>query len=373
MAPAMPDVPRPDDVETLAGWVDETSRETYVSVYVDLTDPGHRDELARRRREIRTALEDGEATDRFDTAWDDAVEELEALTRTADADGAAVFTSAVDDRREAFALAEPLPTRVVWDSSPYVRPLARFLDAYEDLAVVVVDGDRAAIHLVEAARAREVEERSTDLQGRHSKGGWSQMRFQRRRQAALEGFLDETVEHLRRLVEEEDVQRIMVAGSGQVKDQLVNRLPPRLADRVATVEDVDVDPGSKELVERFVEQGRKLEAEGSGQAVQALKAALKRGELAVMGPFETVRAARDGRIELLVAATGTEPGAAKCEAHATFFEQGDRCSCGSEGTPVDLINEAVEYVARADGRIEFVDADAPFLEAMGGVGALLRW
>lgn len=370
----MPEIPEPEDIEALADRVDPDSREVFLSVHADLEAPGLKEQLGRRHDEIVSALEGSpELLENFQAAWEQARELLDGMVDQA-ARGASVFTSPEHGLAEGFALAEPVETSVVLDSSPYVRPLARFLDSYEDLAVMLVDGEHATIHLVEAGRAQQVTEAETDLAGRHTKGGLSQMRFQRHRETELRRFLDEVIDRLERLVREEDVEQVFIAGSGQVKDQLANRLPPQLADRVTAVEAVDLDEDPSEgLLAGFVELSLEQEAESSLQAVDALRAGLKRGELATTDPFEVARAARDGRVDLLVVLEGHHPAGAKCEEHETVFEQGDRCECGASGTPVDLANEAVEDVAGADGRVEFVEGEVPVLAKAGGVGALLRW
>lgn len=252
------------------------------------------------------------------------------------------------------------------------HPLARFLDDDEDLAVVIVDGRRASIHHVAAADPAQVFSRSVDLQGRHKKGGWSQMRYQRARETALDKFLDDVIARLDRLVQESDVDQVIIAGEGTVRDRLANRLGPRLMERLTAVEAVDLDEVPEQtLLRRLTEVGRMREDETSRETVGTVLGQLQRGELATADPFEVARAARDGRVELLVVDEDSQPGGAKCERHDTVFERGSTCACGDEGTPVDLANEAVEDASRSDARIEFAEDER--LREAGGVAALLRW
>jgi hypothetical protein len=97
-------------------------------------------------------------------------------------------------------------------------------------------------------------------------------------------------------------ERIVVAGPGQTKDRFANRLPDRLTERVIAVEDIE-DAGAEGALRRFVELGRAHEAPSS-RAVAA------------------ARAAREGRVDLLVVRDGLDAGGAECEAHEAFFEVG---------------------------------------------------
>ena len=365
------------DIARLADHYDAESRDTYLSLYVDLAKSEPLAPAEKRLREIRAALEDSDARAALDAAWKrarDAVNHLKSRDR--DARGAAVFVSSVHDFEEAHALAQPVPPALVLDSSPYVRPLARYADEYESFALALLDGERAAVYLVAEGRMAEPEHsRKLDLIGRHTKGGWSQMRYQRGRQNIVDKLLEEMVHHLTRLVDSGEASRVVLAGPGQAKRQLHTRLPAHVQERVLSVEDADFsdEAARDQLVQRLVDRARDAEGKDGAKAVARLKLALRRDELALTGAFAAARAARDGRVELLVILKDHKAGGAKCEAHQAYFEAGAKCTaCGSKGTQVDLINEAVEGAARSDARIEFVD-DAPFLREVGGVGALLRW
>lgn len=362
--------PSREQVEELIGWVDPDNEASFLSLYADLTDPRHRHRIEERRDEVLAVL-DVERGQAFEAALEEASESL-GPAKSRQARGLAVFVSPEEGRARAVALAEPVETRVVWDTSPYIRPLARFVDDYEDIAIVLVDGDRATIHHVQAADPKRVYTGKTNLSSRHRSGGWSQMRYQRTRETELKRFLDDVVERLDRLVREERVQQVIIGGQGAVRDQLANRLPPRLMERLTTVEPVDLDDDTlPELLRRFAELGRLREEQGSREVLDNVLSLLERGELVSANPFEVARAARDGRVEILLVDDDSPPGGAKCEIHGTVFERGSTCPCGSEGTPVDLANEAVEWATRSDARTEFVDD--PRLRDLGGLLALLRW
>ena len=77
---------------------------------------------------------------------------------------------------------EPL---VVWDSSPFLLPLARLRKDYEDYGLLLIASQEYRLFLVRSKVAVEKEKRSIDLMNKHKKGGWSQMRFNRLRRGAI--------------------------------------------------------------------------------------------------------------------------------------------------------------------------------------------
>ena len=119
---------------------------------------------------------------------------------------------------------EPL---VVWDSSPFLLPLARLRDDYEDYALLLIDSREAKLFLVRSDIIEEKDNISIDLINKHKKGGWSQMRFNRLRKEAIKSFLYQVAEDLR-VLEDQEIRGLVVAGPGEAKYQLVEVIPTML-------------------------------------------------------------------------------------------------------------------------------------------------
>ncbi|MEA3135814.1 MAG: peptide chain release factor subunit 1 [Thermoplasmata archaeon] len=360
------------DLRPLCERYDPESRPTYLTLYADLSQERHLDSLEKRRNELAASAPDGVDVDGLWTTVEAAYKAEKAKDGTR---GVVVFAGP-EGWVESHGLHEPIPTRLVLDSSPYVSPLAGFADDHEPFALVLLDSEQAAILEVWGGKGELKEEAGTSLIGRHRRGGMSQMRYQRHRQGQVNQFYDQVVERLSAVVKEEGLRRIAVAGPGTAKKEFVGRLPKALAEAVATVEDVDFTDGpvDDELVRRFTALMRDEEAKESARWVDALRRELSTGELATTGALETCRQAAAGRVERLVVLQGAAVPGSKCEEHQEVFPRSDRCAhCGNDGADVDLVNEAVEFTVRSSGWAEFVEAPEPFLEGVGGVGALLRW
>jgi peptide chain release factor subunit 1 len=365
-------LPPPFDLRALCDRYDPESRPSYLTLYADLSDERHSDLLEKRRRELSSAAPDGVDVDRL---WSTVEAAYRAEKDKPGTRGVAVFAGP-DGWIEAHGLHEPIATRLVLDTSPYVSPLAGYADDHEPFALVLLDSEQAAILEVLGGRGELKGEAGTSLIGRHRRGGMSQMRYQRHRQGQVNQFYDQVVERLTAVLKDGGLRRVAVAGPGTAKKEFLARLPKAVADAVEIVEDVDfVDgPVDDDLVRRFTRLMRDEEAKDSSRWVEALRRELTTGELATTGALEACRQATAGRVERLVVLQGANLPGSKCEEHQEVFARSAQCSqCGAEGADVDLVNEAVESTLRASGWAEFVEAPEPFLDGIGGVGALLRW
>ncbi|HJN55003.1 MAG TPA: Vms1/Ankzf1 family peptidyl-tRNA hydrolase, partial [Candidatus Poseidoniales archaeon] len=348
------------------------NRDTFLSVYVDLVDPRHSLHLQRRIRAIKRSV----GNRALEVAVDDGLETL--LTAFTDLGEGVRSAVGFIDIESGFlrigGLGSRIPTSVVLDASPYILPLAQFQDSYETFVLVLIDGQHCRIHLVHDAIGEEVSEHSHSAMGAHRRGGWSQARYQRARRGVVNSFFDEVAEDLARLISEIGATRIIVAGAGTAKQNFCERLPNHLAELVIRVEDVDPRSASDDsLLRQFADIGRRAEEEQEKDDVARLRRSLATDELAMIGIYDVLDAAAQGRVEILLVSEGNSQSGRKCEPCDSYMRrQGQTCpSCSSEGNEVDLVNEAVEAAVRISAEVEFT-AD-PFIEAVGGVAALLRW
>ena len=352
---------------------DEDSRPVFLSLFADLSDPIVETTLERRAKEIEAALEPDQQQ-RFRRAWDEAKTALETRETSEATRGVAIFCAPEHELLEALDLAEPIPTKMVLDSSPYVRPLVQFADEHESFVLVLLDQQDAAVYLVEGARPALETASDTQPMGRHKKGGMSQARFQRHREGVLNQFFDEVAEDVMRVLSEQDVKRVIVAGPGQAKGQFVARAPTELQEAVIAQEDVDFKQGANDavLAKDLVGVAKEHAHEEALKALAELRTQVRVGGAAAVGAFEAIDAAISGRVHRLIVLKDAKVAAQKCEEHQNVFKPGTTCDCGEAGNTVEAINEAIEFTLRQGGRVEFVEGD-PFLEQVGGVGALLRF
>ena len=117
------------DIRELAQIFDADNRDVYLSLYVDLSDKEHDKNIKRRMRAISAALTGRDDKQNLEKAVEKALAAIASLESKGRA--AAVFIHLEDDFLRCASLAATIDTMMVLDASPYILPLARFEDEYE--------------------------------------------------------------------------------------------------------------------------------------------------------------------------------------------------------------------------------------------------
>ena len=158
----------------------------------------------------------------------DAVGDRAALVRRA----APCLVCADDAGLVCAALSPPLPPEPFAEWGDGFRVEERWFRPTGRLAVALVRSDVFALGEYEGGERRGVETIESDVMGAHSKGGFSQARFQRRRDEQI----DAHVERAREAIARHDPDRLVVLGERTVLGEFAD-----LADHTATV-DATGDP-----------------------------------------------------------------------------------------------------------------------------------
>jgi peptide chain release factor subunit 1 len=286
----------------------------------------------------------------------------------------ALFCCWALDVLEAVPLPRPTPDLLRIDSSPFIRPLAEFLDEYENVAVVVADNKKARIFMVTSAVAGDEEVIKGNVKGHVRKGGWSQQRYERRRDKQLLLYAREIVDALGRLDREESFRRIVLVGGKEILRIVHENLPAALRQRADT-RALDLRRGpaaiNQDIYELLAEQERRSERD----LWERIRSEYLRGGLGTVGIGKVLAAAREGRIETMMVNRAFRPEGRRCR-DCDHLEAGaiEACpSCGSSSVfAVGLVNELVEMLEQSGATTDFADPIPSLVEA-GEIAALLRY
>lgn len=279
--------------------------------------------------------------------------------------GLAVFACSGADLFEPIPLAAPFHEhRLYISGQPHLYPLARVLDAYPRYAVLLADTRSARLFVVAENTVREAGQVEGTRTKRHKMGGWAQARYQRHVANYHAQHAKEVVDALARIVRDEDVEAIILAGDEVVVPLLRAQMPKELSDRVVDVLKLDIRTGAREVLDATIAAMHEKEAETDREKVEQLLDAYRANGLAVVGLTETARALQMGQVdELIITAVPEGAGAGA----ATSGE-----SSGGRVLEERAADELVVKARQTAANIRFID-DASLLAAAGGVGALLRF
>lgn len=269
------------------------------------------------------------------------------------ANGLAIFACSGKD---GFFTAVPLDApigrhRLSVSHEPHLYPLALLLDQHPRHAVVLADSHAARLFVFGRGRTIGAEVVPGEKINRSSVGGWSQMRYQRHVEKLQAEHARELVEALERLVREERVEHIVLAGD-EVNIPLVkNELSKELSKKVIEVLKLQARTPEQEVMKAAAEALRRHDAKTDAEAVERVLADYRAGGLAVVGPRDTLQDLTNGQVDELYLSAAWTPERA------------------------DSPETADEFVAKArqtSARVRFIE-DPSLLAEVGGVAAALRY
>jgi peptide chain release factor subunit 1 len=293
------------------------------------------------------------------------------------ANGIAIFACAgANDFFEAAQLEAPIErNRLFVYNQPHLYPLARLIGQYPRYAVLLADTNAARIFVFSGGRVLETKEVQNVKTKRTQVGGWSQMRFQRHIENYHLHHAKEVVEALDRIVRDEEVERVILAGDEAIIiPALREQMPPSLAGKVIDVLRLPIHTPEHEILEATMEAVRARDAETDAEKVNRLLDEYRADGLGVVGVDATLAALSNGQVEeLLLSASLKEIryDEKQVEKVLSAYAQGG----GAAPDASDPRSVADELIARAQtsaARITFIE-DAQLLAGIGGVGALLRY
>jgi peptide subunit release factor 1 (eRF1) len=314
------------------------------------------------------------------------------------ANGVALFAcNGADGFFEAVQLDAPIEESELFiGEQPHVYPLARLNDQYPRYAAVLLDSNSARIFVFgTGGRVDEREIESPKTRG-SSQGGWSQARYQRHRENVHLHHAKEVVDALERVVQDEDVDRVILAGDDVIVPLLRDQLPDALAQKVVDSVRLDVRTPEDEVLARTLDSLREQDARDDREKVGRLLDAYRAGGLAVVGVEATRVALEIGQVdELLISATpalvvpaapldassGDDAAARAMSAAAAGGAEATATAAGvatpaapdpGESAESAAAEELVTKARQTSATVTFIE-DAALLADVGGVGAFLRY
>ena len=301
------------------------------------------------------------------------------------ANGVAIFACSAGELFEAVQLTAPIEHHWLYiGDSPHLYPLARVESAYPRYAAVVADTNTARIMVFATGELVNQEDVQGEKTRRTSQGGWSQARYQRHIENFHLQHAKEIVEALDRIVQQEDITQILLAGDESITPLLREQMPKHLLDKVGDEIRVDTKATLTEVLEATREAMEKVNERGDKEKVEMALDGYRSGGLGVVGPEKTLDALVKGQVdELLLTANLdvmrriSKRAAMATGPESTLLEPAVETEAAGEAAEADpqVVRLADEFVTRATqtgARVTFLE-DASLLENYGGVGALLRF
>lgn len=294
------------------------------------------------------------------------------------ANGIAIFACAGEDeffRTYEFDVPFEKNQFVVKDK-PFVYPLARIVDQNPEFAVVLADSNMAKIYLMQRGRILENEEIENEKYSRSEAGGWSQMRFQRHIDEMRKQHAKEVVDELEKIVRDEDIRQIVLAGNKDVVIPLLNEeVDDFLKERIVGTVRMEIDATVNEIIDEATIAIKQFDTLKDKEKIDHLIDENYNGGKGVTGVAKTLEALANGQVqELYLTAKFDELEYNENEVKEILkaYAPGEDDEMANPKHPREIADDMIIRALDSAEKIRFIE-DENLLENVGGVGALLRY
>lgn len=330
--------------------------------------------LSNREKTIRDVIEDDLELENFEQS----LERLRTLVSDNDLkDAECVFaiSSHVLDVCQLYPISMSVSDRMVYGPAPFIRPLAELQDEYETFLIVTCDNDRTRIFAVTNETAEAEAAIKGGVKNHVRKGGWSQQRYERRRDEQLGHYGDEVAEKLESLIQDLSVHRIVLAGSEETMRAIEEQMSDRFREMIVGREAFDLNRSEDELIEIAYDDYFAQERREEKDLWKAIRDQALSGGRGCFGPTETLQAAIIGQVDTAIATRDFKGQATQCRScDSVSAELHDACpNCRSNDVfGVDYVDALSRHIELTSATLNFVD-EIESLSKVGHVAALLRY
>jgi peptide chain release factor subunit 1 len=288
--------------------------------------------------------------------------------------GLAIFSAGLDNVWRPRALIDSVPDKVHVGREFHVAPLVPLVGRGEGAIVAVVSRERGDLLRLSSGRLGEIADRTVDVPGQHDQGGWSQSRFQRHIEKLVGEHLREVAEELDRRVRAMGAPKVIVVCSDDTRAEFEELLSKETQGAIVGWSNAEAHASPADLLalaSPILEQAR---VRDEGEVIERWREEAGRGGRAASGWSETLEAASDERIDVLLYAENVDREAWQCPACGRLSADGGQCPLDGTGMEHrdDGLDLAVHQTVAHGGTVWAITTHRD-LNPVEGVGALLRY
>jgi peptide chain release factor subunit 1 len=290
------------------------------------------------------------------------------------AHGFAIFSAGLDGFWRPLPLSDRVPDVAMVGRTFYLAPLVPLIGRGEGVLVAFVGRERGDLYQLRDGRLEEVQERFDEQPGRHDQGGWSQARYQRHIEKLVQDHLRDVAELLDRQVRQQREAGLVVVCIEETRPELEEALSKEARNAVIGWTAAEAHAGPAELLQAAKPLMERRRAEQESALAERWREEAGRNGRAAAGWAQTLEAASDGRVELLLFQEGADRRAWECPACGRLAAEAG--SCPLDGTPLEESPHGLDLAMRqtlAHGGTVRVLRERRDLDPVEGIGALLRY
>jgi peptide chain release factor subunit 1 len=288
--------------------------------------------------------------------------------------GLAVFAAGLDNFWDTLSLSEPVPDVVHVGRELHLAPLVPLVARADGTIVAVVGREQGRLFRFRAGRLHEIAEHFDEQPGQHDQGGWSQARYQRHIEKLVQEHLKGVAEELDRTRRRLQTPKIVLVCAEDLRTEFIDALPPAARDAIVGWAPAEAHASPAELLKAVKPVLEKAQSEDEAHAIDRWREEAGRNGRATSGWAQTLEAASDGRVDLLLFQQGTDRQAYRCPACGRASVEAG--SCPLDGTQLERVDEGIDLAVHqtlAHGGAVWAIRHHQDLAPVEGIGALLRY
>ena len=150
------------------------------------------------------------------------------------------------------------------------------------------------------ANIAQVDKARGDIKNHVRKGGWSQQRYERRRDKQVHGYCQEIAGRLDQLAKEEPFEELIIVGDKVLVKELQGHLSAQMAEKLASAEPVRTGLSDQELLEQLSPSFLKEERSEEQPLFEAIRDESFREGRAATGPPAVLAKLKQGAVNHLL-------------------------------------------------------------------------
>jgi peptide chain release factor subunit 1 len=288
--------------------------------------------------------------------------------------GLAIFSAGLDNVWRPLDLTEPVPDSVKVGRTLYLAPLVPLVGRGEGAVVVVVGRERGQFYRLRAGRLEELIDHTEEQPGQHDQGGWSQARFQRHIETLVQDHLRDVATELDRLVRRLRAPQVVVISSEETRADFDDMLSREARNAIVGWTHAEAHAQAPDLLALATPVLERWRAEQEQAALERWREEAGRNGRAAAGWAQTLEAASDGRIDLLLFQEGVDHPASRCPRCGRVAVDDGKCPL--DGTSMERSDEGLDLAVHQTlihGGTVWAVRHRQDLEPVEGIGALLRY
>jgi peptide chain release factor subunit 1 len=263
--------------------------------------------------------------------------------------GVAVFGAELDGLFLPLSLPAPVVDDARIAKQLYLAPLVRVVGRGDGALVAYVGRERGDVYRLSGGQLTPLVDETADVPGRHDQGGWSQARYERHIETIVDRHLREVADALDRYVRRLRGVHVVLVGPEETRVEFESQLSPEVRAALVGWASAEAHVDATRLLEVAKPLLDEWRTAREGELLARWREEAGRNGRAATGWEETLQAASDGRVELLLVQEGADRPAY---------------------VRLDL---AVHETLTHGGTVEVIGEEHRDLEPVGGVAALLRF